>query len=298
MRPAIPRSVSTGDHLTPASHAESHASRHAARHAHPMPLVASGDPVSPTASIRPNRIRRRRWRTLDGRAPGPPPSARHHHEITTLHQRPRTGHRRHVEAASRRHSEPHALRVTGRRGQRHDIRRHLRRQRHPAACRTDITDPFDRANLPQPVGMPVHADLPLAHGLQHGELRLRIRTVDLVGDDDIGEQRSRMEIERTGGLRIHAAPVRSLGSRCPPTTSVITASSITSREHDSTPASASMMSPMTAADMAGVSIAMSSSAPPLLSIPVARTTPVGPADSPRQRGAAIVRRPIRRGTVR
>ena len=40
---------------------------------------------------------------------------------------------------------------------------------------------------------------------------------------------------------------------------------------------------MTAADMAGVSIAMSSSAPPLLSIPVARTTPVGPADSPRQR---------------
>ena len=78
-------------------------------------------------------------------------------------------------------------------------------------------------------------------------------------------------------------PVRSLGSRCPPATSVITASSITSREHDSTPASASMMSPMTAADMAGVSIAMSSSAPPLLSIPVARTTPVGPADSPRQR---------------
>lgn len=119
MRPAIPRSVSTGDHLTPAPHAESHASRHAARQAHPMPLVASGDPVSPTASIRPNRIRRRRWRPLDGRAPGPPPSARHHHEITTLHQRPRTGHRRHVEAASRRHSEPHALRVTGRRGQRH-----------------------------------------------------------------------------------------------------------------------------------------------------------------------------------
>lgn len=175
---------------------ESHASRHAARHAHPMPLVASGDPVSPTASIRPNRIRRRRWRTLDGRAPGPPPSARHHHEITTLHQRPRTGHRRHVEAASRRHSEPHA-----------------------------------RASR-------VAAD------------------------------------------------------------SVITASSITSREHDSTPASVSMMSPMTAADMAGVSIAMSSSAPPLLSIPVARTTPVGSADSPRQRGAAIVRRPIRRGTVR
>ena len=69
--------------------------------------------------------------------------------------------------------------------------------------------------------------------------------------------------------------------------SVITASSITSREHDSTPASASMMSPMTAADMAGVSIAMSSSAPPLLSIPVARTTPVGPADSPRQRGRLL-----------
>ena len=80
--------------------------------------------------------------------------------------------------------KPHALRVTGLRGQRHDIRRHLRRQRHPAACRTDITAPFDRANLPQPVGMPVHADLPLAHGLQHGGLRLRIRTVDLVGDDD------------------------------------------------------------------------------------------------------------------
>ena len=182
MRPAIPRSVSTGDHLTPAPHAESHASRHAARHAHPMPLVASGDPVSPTASIRPNRIRRRRRRTLDGRAPGPPPSARHPPS------------RNHDPASAPAHG-PSAT---------------LRRPRGDTPNRT-------------PCASRVAAD------------------------------------------------------------SVITASSITSREHDSTPASASMMSPMTAADMAGVSIAMSSSAPPLLSIPVARTTPVGPADSPRQR---------------
>ena len=89
-----------------------------------------------------------------------------------------------------------------------------------------------------------------------------------------------MEIERTGGLRIHADTGQIARQQMPPATSVITASSITSREHDSTPASASMMSPMTAADMAGVSIAMSSSAPPLLSIPVARTTQSAPPTVP------------------
>lgn len=65
-----------------------------------------------------------------------------HHEITTLHQRPRTGHRRHVEAASRRHSEPHALRVTGRRGQRHyrELNHLAGARQHTGKCVDDVAD--------------------------------------------------------------------------------------------------------------------------------------------------------------
>ena len=153
-------------------------------HAKPAPCRSSRPAIR---SLRPPPS----GRTASGVDAGAPSMGEHrdhhqahvirHHEITTLHQRPRTGHRRHVEAASRRHSEPHALRVTDRRGQ-----RHYRELNHLAGAR------------------------------QHTGKRV----------DDV---------------------------------------------------------PMTAADMAGVSIAMSSSAPPLLSIPVARTTPVGSADSPRQR---------------
>lgn len=92
-----------------------------------------------------------------------------------------------------------------------------------------------------------------------------------------------MEIERTGGLRIHADTGQIARQQMPSRDQrhyrelnhLAGARQHTGKRVDDVP--------MTAADMAGVSIAMSSSAPPLLSIPVARTTPVGSADSPRQR---------------
>jgi hypothetical protein len=47
----------------------------------------------------------------------------------------------------------------------------------------------------QRVGVAVHRGLALLHALQQRRLRLGRRAVDLVADDDVGEQRARPELE-------------------------------------------------------------------------------------------------------
>ena len=53
-------------------------------------------------------------------------------------------------------------------------------------------------------GAAVGTDLAFAHGLQHGRLGLGVRTVDLVGDDNVGEQRPGVEVEVAGALVVDA----------------------------------------------------------------------------------------------
>ena len=49
--------------------------------------------------------------------------------------------------------------------------------------------------LRQRVGVGVHGDLGLVHGLQQRRLRFRRGAVDLVGQDDIGENRAGLELK-------------------------------------------------------------------------------------------------------
>ena len=49
--------------------------------------------------------------------------------------------------------------------------------------------------LRQRVGVGVHGDLGLVHGLQQRRLRFRRGAVDLVGQDDVGEDRAGLELE-------------------------------------------------------------------------------------------------------
>jgi hypothetical protein len=56
------------------------------------------------------------------------------------------------------------------------------------------------------VGHGVHGDLALCHHLQQRGLRLRRAAVDLVGDDDVGEDRARVELELLAALVVDRHP--------------------------------------------------------------------------------------------
>ena len=72
----------------------------------------------------------------------------------------------------------------------------------------------DHERRRQGVGAPVDGDLALLHRLEQRRLRLRRGAVDLVGEHDVGEQRTGLEPERLGrALRRCSRPTRSVGSR-------------------------------------------------------------------------------------
>ena len=54
----------------------------------------------------------------------------------------------------------------------------------------------DEEGQRQRVGAPADADLPLGHRLEQGRLHLGRRPVDLVGEDEVGEDRSELGVER------------------------------------------------------------------------------------------------------
>ena len=63
--------------------------------------------------------------------------------------------------------------------------------------------------LRQRVGLPANGDLPLLHGLEHRGLGLGWCPVDLVGQDEIGEHRSRQEhLSSSSGFGIFLQDVR------------------------------------------------------------------------------------------
>ena len=56
-------------------------------------------------------------------------------------------------------------------------------------------------------------DLPLLHRLEQRGLRLRRRAVDLVAEEQVGEDRARPELEVARALVVDAEPVMSDGMR-------------------------------------------------------------------------------------
>ena len=57
---------------------------------------------------------------------------------------------------------------------------------------------------PDVVGLAVDGDGPLLHDLEQRRLRLRARPVDLVGEHDVREHRSAVEVELAGALVVDA----------------------------------------------------------------------------------------------
>ncbi len=55
------------------------------------------------------------------------------------------------------------------------------------------------------VALAVDGDVAFLHHLEHRRLRLRRRPVDLVGEDDVGEDRAGTELERAVGLVVDHA---------------------------------------------------------------------------------------------
>jgi hypothetical protein len=58
----------------------------------------------------------------------------------------------------------------------------------------------------QVIRLRVDGDLPFLHALQQRRLRLRAGSVDLVPEDDVGEDRPRLELEVAALLVVHVDP--------------------------------------------------------------------------------------------
>jgi hypothetical protein len=78
------------------------------------------------------------------------------------------------------------------------------RQRVGALVLDRVLGGDDHERHPEVVGDAVHRHLPLLHGLQQGGLGLGGGAVDLVAEDDVGEDRPRLELEVTPLLVVDA----------------------------------------------------------------------------------------------